>query len=604
VAFIRLAVGNAEGDNLFFSVRHEGDMGAFIANVNWQRRTARCIGFVVLILLALSQNAYAHSYLVSVEPPLGTVFDATPESIALIFTQGPDTGLSKFELQDESGELIRAFVPVYQGEDNSRVALRFGEPLADGLYRIAWLAVSTTDGHPTRGTVPLAIGVSPGQMAVDHSAHNEVGEPSPARMAVRWLIFLSLLILAGVLLFPLILPRQLDVDVRSEQPLLLGGLLLLLAGGGIDVWMQSVEIGASFYGVLFESQWGVLQFAKYGLALAIGVYVLSQVQGRGSRFVAQALAAAMLAAQAFAGHNANLGWLGTLADWAHIMAAALWLGGLAQLAWIWIPNGVNHADEQRLVLTRVLLFRFSQLAMVSVVLILITGVYTALQHVTSWDGLFSSLYGRALMAKVLLLLPVVALAGFNRFSLLPKLSQAGENARGLLLQLKRWITREVLVIAVIVFFAGVLTNVPPPHAPEDAHAASQSPLLLSRQIEDMTVEVQIHPLHEGQRVIQAQVLDAARRPLDTVLRVSFAFNYLDEDLGDTLFQIVAEKTPDAGYQLEGGYLSLPGRWEFNVIVRIRQRLQNLEVTFPVEVAPGGGVTLFGEHPDEEIPDES
>lgn len=559
------------------------------------------IGFALLclVLLGHSPNTLAHSYLANVEPPMGTLFQETPESIALIFTQGPDTSLSEYVLEDVEGKPLKTFEPVYEGEGNFRVILNFDEPLPSGNYRVAWKAVSTTDGHTTRGIVPLSIGVAPETGGAALGLQAQAGSPSPVRMIVRWMIFFSMAILVGSLMFPLIVPKPLGVDVQSEKPLLMGSVVLLIVAGFGDVLIQSQEVGTSIVKILLESQWGLYQLTKYIFAVAIGLLVFSGLEGHFSRLAAQGLAALMLVSQALASHNSNIGLMGTISDWAHLMAASLWLGGLAQLAWIWIPRGLKRSDEERLALTQHLIPRFSQLALVSVILILASGIYTALYHVPSWDGLFNSIYGRALLAKGLLLIPILLMAAVNRFGLMPKLEQASGQVQSTLSRLRRVVAVEALVIVAVLFFAATMTTASPPHGPDHSgHGETtqyELPLVLTREVEDMILQVQINPL-EGengdQRVLTAQVMDLERNPLDTVLRVSFAFEYLGEDLGDTFFQVVSEKINDGeSYRLEGGYLILPGSWDMKIIVRIRQRLNDLEVSFPLEVSTQGRVHL-------------
>jgi len=551
-----------------------------------------------------SANATAHSYLAAVDPPLGTIFAESPASIALIFTQGPDTGPSEYFLETVDGELISAFTPEYGGVDNDLVTLNFAEPLADGNYRVAWKAVSTTDGHTTRGIVPLAIGVEPVE-SMSEGIHMEVADPSPLRMIVRWLVFLSMTVLAGSLLFPLIVPQQLTINVQSEKPLLLGGFSILLIFGFIDVFIQSQEVGASIANVLLESQWGLYQLTKYIFVLAVGALVFSGIEGRLSRLASQLIAVLVLLAQALTSHNSSLGLLGTVADWMHLLAAALWLGGLAQLAWIWLPNCAKRSSEDRITLMQTLIPRFSQLALISVILILISGVYTAYQHITSWDALFGSIYGRALLAKAILLIPIIGLAAANRLVMVPKMKQWSVNTltetelKPTLSRFRRLIAFEALVMVAVLFFAGVLTTASPPHAPgahrrHQGEAEVEPPLLIHHEVEDMIVEIQIDSTHENERKLAAKVLDLDRNPLDTVLRVSFAFEYLGEDLGDTFFQVVSDKMNEGeSYQLEGGYLTLPGSWNMNLIVRIRQRLNDLEVAFSIEVSAAGKVQLAG-----------
>ena len=52
------------------------------------------------------------------------------------------------------------------------------------------------------------------------------------------------------------------------------------------------------------------------------------------------------------------------------------------------------------------------LALVSVDVIVLTGLYEAILRLGSWDLLFNTLYGKTLIVKILLAMPMVAMARY------------------------------------------------------------------------------------------------------------------------------------------------------------------------------------------------
>jgi putative copper resistance protein D len=107
--------------------------------------------------------------------------------------------------------------------------------------------------------------------------------------------------------------------------------------------------------------------------------------------------------------------------------------------------------------------RFSTLGIVSVGVLVATGIINSWVLVGSVPALVGTDYGRLLLVKVALFFVMMAIAGVNRLRLTPRLVQApsaavAENA---LRQLQRNSLVEAAVGAIIVFIVGVLGTLPP-----------------------------------------------------------------------------------------------------------------------------------------------
>ena len=117
---------------------------------------------------------------------------------------------------------------------------------------------------------------------------------------------------------------------------------------------------------------------------------------------------------------------------------------------------------------------FSTLALVSVGIMLVSGAYAAFEQVGSVPALVGTLYGRWLLAKLALLLPLLGIAFVNRAHLRPGLERAvmigsGEpDARILIGRLRRLVLLEVLlVVAILVAVAILGLTTPARHDPID-----------------------------------------------------------------------------------------------------------------------------------------
>jgi putative copper resistance protein D len=139
---------------------------------------------------------------------------------------------------------------------------------------------------------------------------------------------------------------------------------------------------------------------------------------------------------------AGIAWTGhagsTAGDWAnlhltadvlHLVAAAAWLGGLVPLALLLSQARRNEAHAWASLASQAAR-RFSILGIVSVGIIISTGIVNAWILVGSIEGLIATEYGRLLMLKLFLFIIMLVYAAINRFLLTPDLAlSSDDNAR-------------------------------------------------------------------------------------------------------------------------------------------------------------------------------
>ncbi len=133
-----------------------------------------------------------------------------------------------------------------------------------------------------------------------------------------------------------------------------------------------------------------------------------------------ALALAALAVPATAGHAAGLGdhSMALTNSVVHAVTAAVWVGGLVALGALVWPRAQDLSIAAQ---------RFGYLALASVVLLTVSGLGNAYVRLGAPSDLFTSGYGRLVLAKAALLIVLVAISSWIRQRLLPQLS--GDHAR-------------------------------------------------------------------------------------------------------------------------------------------------------------------------------
>ncbi|WP_235632213.1 CopD family protein [Mycolicibacterium rutilum] len=149
-------------------------------------------------------------------------------------------------------------------------------------------------------------------------------------------------------------------------------------------------------------------------ALAVGAAVVVCIsaavapRSAPTTVVATGAAAVGVAARQLSGHFAESS-LGGLAVTAHTLAAALWCGALAALVLT-----VDHRGQWARMLPR-----FSQLSLACVVVLLIGGVVAAAERLAVPADLYTTGYGRLLLAKVVMTVVLITLGWRNRTMWVP-----------------------------------------------------------------------------------------------------------------------------------------------------------------------------------------
>jgi putative copper export protein len=131
----------------------------------------------------------------------------------------------------------------------------------------------------------------------------------------------------------------------------------------------------------------------------------------------------------------------TLADWFHLAAATLWIGGLLQLALV----ARNPAAFRR----------FSRLATVCVAVLIGAGTYLSVERFPALHDLWETGYGRVLLAKLSLVCVALLWGAAHQFLVLPRLDRVGN-------RLARSLLAESAVATAVLLVAAILVDSRPP----------------------------------------------------------------------------------------------------------------------------------------------
>jgi copper resistance protein D len=308
-------------------------------------------------------------------------------------------------------------------------------------------------------------------------------------VAVRWAQFLGASLLVGVFAFLVLVARPaakaagadaIALLERLDRRLLALGrwtLAVTLACSLLDLWRQTavatgLGLGASLTtaalgAVLLTTQYGAVWLARQGLlVLAGGLLLLADAERDARDWLALRLQAGGLSALSLsiigaAGHAASAQELPGVAipvDAVHLLATGVWLGGLGPLA-VLLHRSRGLPEPTGTALAAGATRRFSRLGLASVLALVATGLFNTWEHVHSMPALLGTAYGRWLLLKVGLLLPLIAIAAVNHLVLKPRLLAAvagGRLAARVVGRLRRQVVVELLLGAAILGVVAVL----------------------------------------------------------------------------------------------------------------------------------------------------
>jgi putative copper resistance protein D len=274
--------------------------------------------------------------------------------------------------------------------------------------------------------------------------------PDPLLVIARAVHYAALMQFAGLFVFlRLVLEptlresRTTDTAALHQRFMAIawGSVILILLSDAALLALEAAEIGDEPLSAIWQSDLvvTVLNQTRFGqnweicAGLAGLAVVLLSLPGR-SRSPRQVavlvLAMSMLGGVAWVGHGAatpgSAGNFHLVADVLHLLGVGCWVGGLLPLALTLAAAGrARNATWTSWVIATTK--RFSMLGLWSVGAIVATGLINTSFLIAGPASLLDTRYGHWLLAKIVLLLIAVTVAGVNRQYLSPRLASCGQS---------------------------------------------------------------------------------------------------------------------------------------------------------------------------------
>lgn len=405
----------------------------------------------------------AHAALERSVPSANSVVEQSPPAIVLDYDEDVEASLASIQLFDADRTAVEVGAPT-AGEDATVVTASLPR-LDDGLYAVVW-RVTSADGHVVDGAFSFQVGTGDvgdgGDLLADVSQGGEVDLGLKWAYGVsRFLALAGAIVLIGLGLWSVQGRPQLGTLGRIRRAMWVSWASLLVGALGAFGMFGAQAEGGTIADGLSPSVWsdiagtgtGRALLARIALAVVLGVVVRTWQRHAATWWQLLAGSASLLTLVTFSksGHPNSLSpsvlWVAI--DVVHLVAITAWVGGLVALtlagsAWLAEPEAVRPVR------------RYSATALVCVPVIVVTGVLQTVKLAGGLDDVTATTWGRMLLAKVMLVIAMVALGGVSRWLL-------HHDGAG---SLRRTVLVESLIgIVVVALAAGMVAQPPRPAVP-------------------------------------------------------------------------------------------------------------------------------------------
>jgi copper transport protein len=554
----------------------------------------------VLLVVVAAGPASAHAMLVSADPADRSWLPTAPSQVTLTFNEPVEVATDGVRVFDADAR--RVDDGSWSGSDPAVVGVDLPDGLPDGGYVVTYRVVSA-DSHPIGGALSFTVGE--GQEVDDALVAELFGGAGSEWTGVvgptlRGLAYLGTLVAAGAVLFAAWVassPRdRTSARWLGARAAGLAAVVSLLAvpvqavavsGRGL---LEVLQPGGGAGATLLASSFGQSTLLRIlglsGLWLAWRFTVRDERGGARQHLLTGLAAVAAAGSFVLDGHQRTVEptWVLAGADLVHVLGAAAWAGPLVLLA---VAVRRRRLDDDPVGAAR-MVARFSRLAVWSVLALTVAGVAMSAVLVRSPRALTSTGYGWTLVAKVAVVVLVLAVAAYNRQRLVPaiaaRLAPAGGSldadpdtettppaARDALVtrsgaawaQLRRTTLLEVVGLALVLALTGFLVSQRPAAEAAGVTGAYEVTAALT---DDLEVDLIVDPSRAGRNAVHVYVLDATGRPADDVDDLRLELIYVPEDIGP--FELEPFAVGPGHWTATIDDLAFAGEWQVRVLAGI------------------------------------
>lgn len=561
------------------------------------RRLGSVAAVVVTVLLAVAPAASAHATVVSTSPADGEVLTAAPTVVSVRFDEPVQMEFGALRVFSPSGSRVDEGSPSHPTGHSDTVQVALASNLGRGTYTVSWRVISA-DSHPVSGAFTFSVGA----VSVTAVSQNTLTAAGSTAVGVLYGIarataFGGFALAVGATAF-LLCCWPAGAASRRVLGLIGFGWGALVIATAVAIGLQGPYDGGFGLGRVFDG--AVLRTTlgtKLGTALAIRLLLLgafgvglalvlprlatASVKLRiAATSVGAALAVAMAATWAATDH-AGAGSQVALAlpvDVVHLMAMAVWLGGLTVVVGALLrPAGSDVTGltaPTALTALTAAVRRFSTIAGCCISVLVVSGTYQAWRQVGTLPALPGTTYGRLLLVKLLGVGLLIALGYLARVWIAHYRKPDDVAIR----QLRRSTGLEVVIAAGVLAITAVLVNAQPARSAYSTPVSTTAAFDTGGPKGKGTVQLFVSPAKAGRDLVHIEVVAPDGEP-EPVPQLTATFSLPERQLGPLPVPL-----DGAGTEHYLGYATIPlaGDWKLAVTVRTDD-IDETTVTIPVTI---------------------
>ena len=607
---------------------------------NGKLHTLIIVASIIAIILN-SNYAYAHPLLIESDPANLQRLSSAPSSVVIVFSEPVEARFSWIRVYDSSNNRVDNNDTNYVDNNPTKLGVTL-KPLSDGLYTVNTRVLSQVDGHIVDYTFIFIVG----DVALSNVSNDSISS-SAVRISSEQIIlpdaiakfpaYIAQIMVVGLAVVTLYLWKPLHTLLRISyisisrvyKVTIIAGIMLIVSSIALAV-IQSISLNVSVDQVL-TSKFGSMLLLRLvgGASLVVLAYVIARMKKKeggigGEEWKEKVekdnatvkrlsiallmIGSSVMVSTTMVSHSAALSIESTAVDLIHNILASIWIGGVIALAFIVMPS-IKQAVKDSMIRGYALSLtipRFSQLALVSIGILGITGPLVLWGIESDIVRLLQTEYGLILSIKLVLAALMIILGGYSTFKVHKKvisILNAGKgyayqdnSTDGLYSYANGLLKLEAYVGIALLLSIALLTNTVPPEAYTLSKFSTTSigegsigeegsgrSVNLISTVGDSNVELTIKPARLGINSVYVVVKDSNGNELKDLKSIKLKVRPNITDIGPVTYELVKDNNTNA-WLSSNVALTSNGLWRFEVNAE-REDAPNISVSFDVMIKP-------------------
>ena len=398
----------------------------------------------LFFIVFVPQYAFAHAILEKATPTPNSQVKAPPKEVVLLFNERLEEEFYSIKVFNADGNIVT----------NNKTQLSIDQKqltqvlpsLSNGVYTVSYRVLSA-DGHPIESSYVIAFGDKPGDFRESIDLHTESNDAATSSSlffsTIRILYYFALLLSTGWILWGALRREEMG---EVEKPYKRWALILQCSFLIMNTLMGFIQMSelqdswqiADIVSIITRTNIGITWILSMVLSF-LGFIILSRYIWFDTFWVFLLLLLKSQNGHAMAFEPAVLS---ISLDFIHLLVASIWSGGLFFILLFW----KKHREY-----VKPFLLIFSKVALVSIIILTLTGTALTFIYLPNIRYLFYTTWGVFLLIKVSLVLMVILVGGFLRFNL----KNMKENSVG------KWLKIDISLMIFILMIVGCFTRLSP-----------------------------------------------------------------------------------------------------------------------------------------------